>query len=124
MIMVVDDDADMAEHCSMLLESYGYAVQTACGGAEARQSPNLHQVKLFILDCIMPGMSGVELSRRMNSRVDCPSIPVLLMSSSLECQAGDKNSSNGFIRKPFLAEELLKQVRCLVGHSDNRASTQ
>ena len=115
MILIVDDDSNMAENCSMLLEAHGYLVRVALSGKEALSQIALQQPKLLICDCCMPDLSGLELSERLNSKPNGSPFPILLMSGSLQCRVAPSNSYNAFIKKPFLAEKLLSQVEKLLG---------
>ena len=114
MILIVDDDANFAEHCSMLLTGYGYEVQVAGSGHQALDRIGFQTLDLLISDCSMPGMDGIELSRRVRALVTTCMAPILLMSGSRESDLGGCGSYDAFMRKPFLAEELLHKVRTLV----------
>lgn len=122
MILIVDDDANMAENCSMLLEGHGYAVRVALSGKEALSQIELQQPQLLISDCCMPDLSGLELSERLNSQPNGSPFPILLMSGSLECRVALSKSYDAFIKKPFLAENLLSQVKMLL--SDRPSSSR
>jgi CheY-like chemotaxis protein len=117
MILIADDDSDFAENCSMMLESYGYDVSVALSGSEALASISGRQPDLLISDCCMPDISGVELSEQIKARPVGGRFPVLLMSGSLQCRVASGTSYDGFLRKPFLAEDLLLEVRKLLQKS-------
>lgn len=114
MILIVDDDVNLAENCSMLLESHGYDVSVALSGAEALSRIKAQQPDLLISDCCMPDLTGLELSRRLNAGQDRSPFPILLMSGSLQCRVAPGKSYDAFIKKPFLAENLLSAVRKLL----------
>ena len=114
MILIVDDDEAMAETCSMFLELQGFKVCTATSGAEALATIRGESPELLISDCAMPGMSGVELSAEMKSDPSTALVPILLMSGSLRGEVAKSASCDAFLRKPFLAENLLIEVRKLL----------
>lgn len=114
MILIVDDDSNLAENCSMLLETYGYDVSTAVSGTEALSQIKARQPDLLICDCCMPDLTGLELSQRLNATPSGSPFPILLMSGSLQCQVAPGKSYDAFIKKPFLAENLLSEVRKLL----------
>jgi len=114
MILIVDDDSAMAENCEMLLESYGYEVSVAFNAADALSKIHDRRPDLLISDCCMPDLTGVELSRKLNADPDGCRLPVLLMSGSLQCQVAAGKSYDAFIRKPFLAENFLAEIRKLL----------
>lgn len=114
MILIVDDDAGMTETCSMLLEAHGFDVSVAASGAEALGKLSGTSHELVISDCAMPGMSGVELSERLKADPLTAQVPILLMSASRRCDIAKSSSYDSFIKKPFLAENLLVEVHKLL----------
>ena len=117
MILIADDDSDFAENCSMMLELYGYDVKVVPNGMQALDRISSRQPELLISDCSMPGMSGLELSQQLKASASAKDLPILLMSGSLQCQAAPGKSYDAFLRKPFLAEDLLLEVRKLLQRS-------
>ena len=114
MILIVDDDSDLAENCSMMLESYGYEVKVVLDAVQALASIADRQPALLISDCCMPGMGGLQLSQLLKDRPAPMQFPIVLMSGSLQCRVAGGSSYDAFLRKPFLAEELLLEVRTLL----------
>lgn len=114
MILIVDDDEAMAENCSMYLALQGFEVCTAKTGAEALDSIRTHAPELLISDCEMPGMTGVQLSEELRGDPATAQVPILLMSGSLRGDVAPGASFDAFLRKPFLCENLLAEVRKLV----------
>lgn len=114
MILIVDDDMAMAETCLMFLESQGFEVNIASSGAEALARIRKGSPELLISDCVMPGMSGVELSERLRADPSTAKLPILLISGSMRREVASGASFDGFLRKPFLAENLLLEVRKLI----------
>lgn len=114
MILIVDDDLDLAENCAMMLESHGYEVSVVLSAAQALARIAEQAPALLISDCCMPGMGGLELSRQLKNRPAGMQFPILLMSGSLRCEVASGSSYDGFLRKPFLAEELSTEVRRLL----------
>lgn len=122
MILIADDDLDFAENCSMMLESHGYDVNVVSDGVEALKRIREKQPELIISDCSMPNMGGLQLSEEVKARPADAQCPVLLMSGSLKCRVAPGTSYDGFLRKPFLAEDLLLEVRKLI--ADHVSATQ
>ena len=114
MILIVDDDEAMAENCSMYLALQGFEVCTAKTGAEALDSIRNHAPELLISDCEMPGMTGIQLSEELRGDPATAQVPILLMSGSLRGDVAQGSSFDAFLRKPFLGENLLAEVRKLV----------
>ncbi|MES2160624.1 MAG: response regulator [Pseudomonadota bacterium] len=118
MILIVEDDIDLAQACSMLLESSGYEVQVAHDAEEALSKIRENKPDLLISDCIMHGCTGLELSQQLRELYSRSALPILLMSGSLRSQVGCGDSFDAFISKPFLAESLLMQVKNLLNEGD------
>lgn len=114
MILIVDDDANLAENCSMYLEGCGYDVRVASSGADALSKISDLRPGLLISDCCMPDMTGLELSGRLKAAPGDSQFPILLMSGSLQCQVAPGTTYDAFIKKPFLAEHLLIEVQKLL----------
>lgn len=114
MILLVDDDSDLAETCSMMLEACGYDVRVALSAKEAMVQISTNPPDLLISDCCMPEMTGLELSEQLRAAPQGYSFPILLMSGSLECDVALGSDYDAFIKKPFLAETLLANVRGLL----------
>lgn len=114
MILIVDDDSAMAETCSMMLESHGFEVNVAFNGVDALAKIGATSHELVISDCAMPGMTGMELSQRLKADPLTAQLPVLLMSGSLRSEIAQGTRIESFLRKPFLAENLLREVRKLL----------
>lgn len=97
-------------------KSCGYEVEVAFGAKEALERIGSRQPDLLISDCWMPGLTGLQLSEHLKIHAT-GRLPVLLMSGSLQCEAAPGDSYDSFIRKPFLAENLLMEVSRLLGAS-------
>lgn len=122
MILIADNDPDFADTCSMMLELHGYEVSVVLSAAQALSSIADRQPELLISDCIMPEMGGLQLSEQLKARPAHMHFPILLMSGSLRCRVASGTSYDGFLRKPFMAEDLLLEVRTLLAqraHTDH-----
>lgn len=123
MIMIVDDDMEMAENCSMYLEACGFDVAVAADGIEALARMHGHTTELLISDCEMPHMNGLQLSKALRADPSTARMPILLMSGSMRCEVADGVSYDAFLRKPFLAETLLSEVVKLIDNVRSHPST-
>jgi two-component system alkaline phosphatase synthesis response regulator PhoP len=81
LILVVDDDPDIVEMLHCLLHDAGYEVATADDGA-ALPLAHERQPRVILLDILMPGMDGVEVSRRLRADPATAPIPIIAMSAT------------------------------------------
>jgi PAS domain S-box-containing protein len=114
MILLVDDEEMVADIGKDMLEKLGYQILVAPGGTEAIKifSANRDQIKLVILDMIMPDMSGGETFNRLKAIK--PDAKILLSSGySLNGRASKimEQGCNGFIQKPFNLKQISRKIR-------------
>ena len=111
-ITVVDDDPSVRESMSSLLRSVGHAVHEFGSGEELFASAALDQTDCVITDVRMPGMSGLELQRRL--ALSHPRLPVILMTA----HASDdevrlralKDGAAEYLAKPLDEETVLRAI--------------
>jgi len=111
LILVVDDDPDILDALSEILEAEGYEVDRARHGQEALARVDRRRPDLILLDLMMPVMDGWEFAQALRRRDDGAQIPVVILSA--DRQAGAKArvvGARGFLAKPFELNELLRVV--------------
>lgn len=114
-ILVVDDERDIRELVSMLLEKEGYDVECRANGMEAVNAVESgERYSLMVMDIIMPEIDGVEAVKRIRKLSDCP---VLFLTA----KASDEDKINAydvggddFLSKPFSSVELILRVKALL----------
>ncbi len=116
-ILVVDDEVNITEFTSRMLAKANYGVITASNGTEALELYEKHQeeVKLVILDLIMPKMGGEECLQTLLT-MD-PKIRVLVASGALKEGRPDDSKlagAKGFIKKPFDMPRMLEKIRRII----------
>lgn len=115
-ILAVDDTRDNLILVQTILESEGYEIDLAADGATALQKVAQSPPQLILLDVMMPGMDGYEVTRRIRNNPDLSYIPILLITAFHESSVveGLDIGADDFIRKPFDTDELLARVRSLL----------
>ena len=114
-ILLVEDETTLRETIKLNLELEGYVVRAAANATEAFQYFQEERFNLIILDVMMPGMSGLDLSERI--RLENREIPILFLSAKGTAEdrvKGLKAGGNDYLAKPFNLEELLLRVGILV----------
>ncbi|WP_062351810.1 response regulator transcription factor [Bacillus kwashiorkori] len=111
-ILVVEDEEKILRLLELELEYEGYIVGKAADGIEALEAYRNKQWDLILLDVMLPGISGIELLRRIRSNDPYTPIILLTAKSSVEDKvSGLDLGANDYITKPFVIEELLARIR-------------
>lgn len=113
-ILVVDDNLPNLQLMQTILERQEYRIQTARDGNEALSVLHTFEPKLILMDIQLPGIDGLEVTRRIKANPDTKSIIVVALTASET--KGDEASAlsagcNGYITKPFEHQKLLLQIR-------------
>jgi CheY-like chemotaxis protein len=112
LILVVDDDPDILEALSEILESEGFGVRRARNGREALDSLGAQLPGLILLDLMMPVMDGWEFVEQIRPRRDWAEIPVIVLSADRNVSSKARSlGAVGYLAKPFELRELLELVR-------------
>lgn len=115
-ILVVDDSPDNVFLIRTILEEEGYIVDTAENGITALAKVKESSFDLVLLDLMMPGMDGYEVTRRIRENKELRFMPILLITAhdSPNVAQGLDLGADDFIRKPVTVDELLARVRSLL----------
>ena len=118
MILIADDDSDLAENCSMMLESHGYDVSVVLSASEALARISRQRPELLISDCCMPGMTGLEVMAELHA--GSPEARVIVMTGENDPahrSAAIAGGACAFFLKPFDDEAFLAAVRAAIAPS-------
>jgi two-component system OmpR family response regulator len=114
-VLVVDDEATLAELLSMALRYEGWEVRTAGDGHSALRLVREFRPDAVVLDMMLPDMDGMEVLRRLRSEV--PNLPVLFLTARDAVEdrvAGLTAGGDDYVTKPFSLEELVARLRGLM----------
>lgn len=117
-ILVVDDDHHILELVNIHLSQAGYTVKKASNGYKALELVEKNIPDLAIVDVMMPGMNGYELTKLLRTNAD---IPVLLLTAKGELEDKEKGflaGSDDYVVKPFEPKELLFRVNAILRRYD------
>lgn len=115
-ILVVDDLPDNCFLIQALLQEEGYHIDTLNSGMAALEYIERHPPDLLLLDVMMPGMDGYEVTRRIRANTKLPFMPILLITAHNQPSVaqGLDTGADEFIRKPVEVDELVARVRSLL----------
>lgn len=113
-ILVVDDDPEIVSFVKRGLIYEGYSVDTAGDGTEALAKARQNEPDLVILDIMMPGLDGIEVSKRLRQ---AGSVPILMLTAKgtvADKVAGLESGADDYLVKPFAFDELLARIKALL----------
>ena len=116
-ILIVEDEEALALLLRYNLEAEGYAVATAARGDEADLLLKERKPDLVILDWMLPGVSGIELCRRLRTRPETKQLPIIMLTArgeESERVRGLATGADDYVVKPFSVPELNARVRALL----------
>lgn len=111
-ILIVEDEAKLAQFMHLELTQEGYDVTIAEDGIAGLTAAREHQLDLIILDWMLPGLPGVEVCRRLRTTGD--KTPIILVTAKDDVRdrvSGLDAGADDYVVKPFSIEELLARVR-------------
>ncbi|MGH3437279.1 MAG: response regulator transcription factor [Sciscionella sp.] len=109
-VLIVDDDATVADVVRRYLENAGYQVRIAADGETGLRLAEQLRVNLVVLDLMLPGIDGLEVCRRLRAR---SAVPVIMLTARGEEQdriAGLQLGADDYVAKPFSPRELALRV--------------
>ena len=110
-ILVVDDDQKIKELISQYLIEQNFIVTTAESSAEAKDRMELFSFDLIVLDIMMPGQDGLDLTREIRSKTDLPIILLTAKGDPSDRIKGLELGADDYVPKPFEPKELLLRIK-------------
>jgi two-component system response regulator MprA len=121
-VLVIEDDAEIADVLRRFLRQEGHDVRTATDGDGALPAAVEFVPDLVILDLGLPGLDGVEVCRRLRAQGD---VPILILTARTELEdrvEGLDSGADDYLVKPFERQELLARIRALLRRRPPRGS--
>ena len=118
-ILVVDDEELLVKGIKFNLQNDGYEVLTGSNGAMAIELARNPEVKLIVLDVMMPEVDGLEACRRIREFSDVPIIMLTARTEDMDKLLGFEQGADDYLTKPFNILELKARIRALLRRSAN-----
>jgi two-component system response regulator BaeR len=113
-ILIVEDDAKIADMLANYLQSHGYATRTIADGQQALKDIQRGAPALLLLDLMLPGLDGVALCRAVRAFSDLPIIMLTARVDEIDRLLGLEVGADDYICKPFSPREVVARVKALL----------
>jgi DNA-binding response OmpR family regulator len=113
-VLVVEDEASIAEVVSLYLKRAGYSVQTVSDGRQAMNIYEKRKPDLVILDLMLPEVDGLSVARWLRDRSDVPIIMLTARRQEIDRITGLELGADDYVVKPFSPQELVSRVRAVL----------
>jgi len=116
-VMIVEDEEPLVLILRYNLEAEGYDVEACARGDEAELRLQEQLPDILILDWMLPGLSGIELCRRLRSRPQSEHLPIMMLTArgeETERVRGLATGADDYVTKPFSTPELLARIRAIL----------
>ena len=121
-ILVVEDEPSVGEVVSLYLRRAGFTVSVVRDGAKALQMLGESLPALVILDVMLPGADGWEITRRLRERSDIPIIMLTARREEIDRIAGLELGADDYVVKPFSPQELVSRVRAVLRRAGSKGA--
>jgi DNA-binding response OmpR family regulator len=113
-ILVVDDEPAILDAVSYALRSSGFDVDTYADGESALDAASTEPYDVLVLDVRLPGLSGIEICRRLRESSDVPILILTAMDAEVDRVLGLEAGADDYVTKPFSIAELVSRVRAIL----------
>ncbi|NLG96366.1 MAG: response regulator transcription factor [Chloroflexi bacterium] len=121
-ILMVEDEPSVGEVVSLYLRRAGYPVTVVQDGNQALDALQKQLPALVILDLMLPGLDGWEITRWIRERSDVPIIMLTARSTEIDRIAGLEMGADDYVVKPFSPQELVSRVRAVLRRARSQPS--
>ena len=123
-ILLVEDDARLAEMLQEYLGQAGFAVTAVSLGANALERLNEAEYDAVVLDLMLPDMDGLEVCRRLRADHDTPVLMLTARGDAIDRIVGLELGADDYLPKPFEPRELLARLRAIVRRRVRHAASE
>lgn len=126
-ILLVEDEYPIAEMLGIFLQTYGYTLLHTADGEEALALCQKYMPHLILMDVVLPGMDGYEVSRRLRQQPGTAHIPIIFLTRRdrrAERLRALEIGIEDFVAKPFDLEELLLRVQNVMAYAERQHLTE
>lgn len=122
-VLIVEDEPNIASFARMYLEAAGFDVDLAARGDEGLRMAEEAPPNLIILDLMLPGLDGYEVTKRLRQRGQTPIIMLTARDDAVDKVVGLELGADDYITKPFNPRELVARVRAVLRRAESRPAS-
>ncbi|MPZ94361.1 MAG: response regulator [Propionibacteriales bacterium] len=120
-VLVVDDDAALAEMLTIVLRNEGFEPVVCMSGDQAMPAVREHRPELVLLDLMLPGKDGIDVCREIRLESGVPIVMLTAKNDTVDVVLGLESGADDYIVKPFKPKELVARIRARVRRYDEPA---
>lgn len=121
-ILVVDDDAALAEMLTIVLRGEGFETDVVGDGIQAIEAFRAAQPDLVLLDLMLPGKSGIDVCKDIRGESRVPIVMLTAKTDTVDVVLGLESGADDYIMKPFKPKELVARIRARLRRGDDEPS--
>ncbi len=118
-VLVVDDDAALAEMLGIVLRGEGFSASLVADGEQALAAFRETTPDVVLLDLMLPGMSGLDVCRAIRAESGVPIVMLTAKSDTIDVVLGLESGADDYVVKPFKPKELVARVRARLRRTDD-----
>ena len=119
-VLIVEDEPNIASFARMYLEAAGFDVSLAARGDDGLRMAEAEPPHLIILDLMLPGLDGYEVTKRIRQKGQTPIIMLTARDDAVNKVVGLELGADDYITKPFNPRELVARVRAVLRRAESR----
>jgi two-component system response regulator MprA len=123
-ILIVEDEPEIASYLRRGLVYQGFAVEVVGDGIAALDAARERPPDLIVLDLMLPGLDGIEVTRRLRAASNVPIIMLTARESVADRVIGLESGADDYVRKPFAFEELIARIHVQLRRRQNQDAPQ
>lgn len=117
-VLVVDDDASLAEMLSIVLRQEGFDSRIVGRGDEAMDMFRAYRPDLVLLDLMLPGRDGIDVCREIRAESGVPIVMLTAKGDTIDVVVGLESGADDYVIKPFKPKELIARIRARVRRNE------
>ena len=122
-ILIIDDDDKIRELLKQYLKNYNFIISTATNAADAEEKLKIFKFDMAIIDIMMPGKDGLQLTKEIRETIDLPIILLTAKGETKDKIKGLEIGAEDYLSKPFEPKELLLRITNIINRVKKKKNT-